>query len=194
MYIGQIKEPNGGYSPLWATFVNDPKTGDYKQVLYKQPTQGRPCSMSLMDGLIKSTVPVLYRGSGGFDFLTKLWLYIEFDYNWGKCRTTHELTREQAAWIRKNNRKKQRIRSPSASGEADVPRNKKQKPNNADAKSPADDTRERDTAGMRNWDIWSFGRKLGKMAQDAGLALHDKFRQYNAKGDDAQTTANEGMQ
>jgi hypothetical protein len=194
MYIGQIKEPHGGYSQLWATFVNDPKKGDYKQVLYKQPTQGRPCSMSLTDGLIESTVPDCLRGER-----MGLWTYREFSTKWGNFKILHELTREQAAWIRKYNRQKQkeganastgkgaekRTRSPSASGEADAPRNKKQKPNNADAESPADNVRERDTAGMGNWDIWSFGRKLGTMAQDAGLALQEKFRQYSAKGDDA---------
>jgi hypothetical protein len=152
--------------------------------------------MSFTDRLIESTVPDFYRGDGGFD---ELLLYLDFYSRWGECKTTHELTREQAAWIRKNNRQKQkeganastgkgaekRIRSPSTSREADVPSNKKPKPNNTNAKSPADDTRERDTAGMGNWDIWGFGRKLGTTAQDAGLALQEKFRQYSAKGDDA---------
>lgn len=62
-------------------------------------------------------------------------------------------------------------------------RNKEPKPNNADAEIPADKIREWDTVGMENGDIWGFGRKLGKMVQDAGLALYDTFRQYNAKGE-----------
>lgn len=77
------------------------------------------------------------------------------------------------------------MRSPSASGEADVRSNKKSKRNNADAESPADNTRERETVGLEIWGIWDFGKKLGKKAQDAGLVLHEKFMQYNAKGDDA---------
>ena len=138
-------------------------------------------------------------GKGGFDLLMRLMVYSEFDEEWGKCKTAQELTREQAAWIRKSNRQKQkesgnvstgkgakkRTRWPSASGEADVQSNKKSKQKNADAESPVDNTHERETAGLGSWGIWDFGKKLGKKAQDAGLALHEKFRQYNAKGDDA---------
>jgi hypothetical protein len=36
--MGQVKEPLGGYSPLWITFVKDAIPGIEKSVLYKQPT------------------------------------------------------------------------------------------------------------------------------------------------------------
>jgi hypothetical protein len=116
---------------------------------------------------------------------------------WEVAKLPKTLLTYKTAWIRRNDKQKEkggaiastgkgakkRIRSPSASGEAEVSRNKEPKPNNADAEIPADKIREWDTVGMENGDIWGFGRKLGKMVQDAGLALYDTFRQYNAKGE-----------
>lgn len=87
IYIGQVKESHGRYPPLWITYVRDAKSGASKDVLYKQSTQGRPCSMSLTDKLIESTVPDELRGEGGFDLLMQLNVYIEFDEEWGKRKT-----------------------------------------------------------------------------------------------------------
>jgi hypothetical protein len=195
--MGQVKEPLGGYSPLWITFVKDAITGIEKSVLYKQPTQGRPCSMNLTDRLIKSTVPKELQEDEWSNTVRNAKLL--HSSKWGNCKDIYTPARLQAVWIYKNNKQKEkgsanasmgkgakkRTRSTSASGEVDGPSNKRSKPNNADAKSPADNIRERDAVGVGNWGIWGFGRKLGKMAQDAGLTLREKFRQYNAKGEDA---------